>query len=61
MHKIDVVCNCGEQNEEKTTINTNGYLILYLVGDKVRTSGNISLASLAPYLLQGLASKFKPG
>ena len=38
-------------------IDTNGYLLLYLEGDRVKIVGNMSIKSLAPILLKLAAER----
>ena len=38
-------------------ITTDSYLILYLEKDKIKASGDISLKSLAPYLMKSAIEK----
>jgi len=39
-----------EQNSIEKNINTTGYLILYLEGEKVRFVGNMDIRALTPIL-----------
>ena len=43
------------------TITTNGYILLYLDGDKLRADGDIELGALAPFLIKTLAEKMSKG
>ena len=45
--KIEIIIT-GKGNQERIT--TDGYLLLFLEGDRVKTSGNIDLKALTPIL-----------
>ena len=54
---ISIVKNKGTDKQEVIDITTNGYLLLYLKGDKVKTSGDIELRALAPLLMKAAMEK----
>jgi len=39
-----------EKDSNEKSIVTNGYLVLYLEGEKVRFTGNMDMRTLAPIL-----------
>ena len=47
---ISIVKNQGTPTQEITDIRTDGYLLLYIAGEKIKTSGDIELRALAPLL-----------
>ena len=50
---ISIIKNQGSPTQEIIDIKTNGYLLLYLSGEKIKTSGDIELKALAPLLMKG--------
>lgn len=54
--RILITKNLGTPEEEEVNIVTDGYIVLYLEGDKIKSSGDIELASLAqtlsPYFMR---------
>ena len=40
------------KNQENIEVKTDGYLLFYLVGDKIKTMGDIELKSLAPIIMK---------
>ena len=56
---ISIVKNQGSPTQEIIDIRTNGYLCFYLEHDKIKTSGDIELAALAPVFMQVAMSKIR--
>jgi len=48
----------AKEGADTAAIRTSGYIVLYLVGDRIQFKGDIAIASLAPYLMKILADKF---
>ena len=49
---ISIVKNQGAPSQEVIDIKTNGFLLLYLVGDKIKSTGDIELKALAPIIMK---------
>jgi len=49
---ISIVKNEGTPTQEIIDIRTNGYLLLYLDKEKIKTSGDIELKALAPVFMK---------
>ena len=54
---ISIVKNQGTDKQEVIDLKTNGYLLLYIKGDKIKTSGDIELKALAPLLMKAVMEK----
>ena len=55
---ISIVKNQGTPMQEVIDIQTDGYILFYLKGDKVKTSGDIELKALAPVFMKLALEKF---
>jgi len=55
--KISIIKNPETDKQETIDITTNGYVLLFLKGDKVKTSGDIELKALAPLLMKVVMEK----
>ena len=49
---ISIVKNQGTPEQEIIDIRTDGYLLFYFSGEKIKTSGDIELRALAPLLMK---------
>ena len=58
MNIISITKNSGMPNEEKVTIETSGYTILYLDGEKVKFTGEVPLTAFAPLIMKAVAKRF---
>ena len=47
-----VIISVSKNNQEISRIETDGYLILYLEGDKIKSIGDIELKALAPIIMK---------
>ena len=54
---ISIVKNQGTSEQEITDIRTDGYLLFYFKGDKIKSSGDIEIRALAPLLMKIAADK----
>ena len=57
--KIVRIIDSGTDNMKEIT--TDGYILLYLDGGKLRASGEFDLGSLAPLLMRLVADKMSKG
>jgi spore maturation protein CgeB len=57
-HLITVVRNQGTESQVATDIRTDGYLIVYLEGDKFKMEGNLEIKALTPILMKIAVDKF---
>ena len=58
---ISIVKNQGTSTQEVVDIKTDGFILLYLIGDKVRSIGDIELKALAPLLMKAAVDKWARG
>ena len=49
---ISIVKNQGSPTQEIIDIKTDGFLLLYIKDDKIKTSGDIELKALAPFFMR---------
>ena len=54
---IDEPGEVGELSNENREYNSDGYILLYVKGDRVKVTGELELKSLAPLLMKALAEK----
>ena len=52
------IITIAKEGADTVSIRTNGYIVLYLVGDRIQFKGDIAIASLAPYLMKIMAERF---
>jgi len=57
-HLIFVTTNKDTPQQEEKQFPTDGYLLLYLEEDKVKSAGDIELKALAPLFLKLAVEKF---
>ena len=50
MDSITIITDKGNPKETVQLIETDGFLLLFLKGDSIKSAGNISLKSIAPIL-----------
>lgn len=59
MNIISIISGKGSPTEKQWNIETTGFLILYIEGDKIKTSGDIELKALAPLLMKLAADRWE--
>ena len=47
----------SKEGAQVSNITTSGYILLYMIGDRINFKGDIAMSSLAPYLVKILAEK----
>ena len=55
---ISINKNVGTPTQETIDVRTDGYLLFYLEGDKIKTSGDIELRALTPILAKLALERF---
>lgn len=57
-HLINIATSEGTPQQEEKSISTDGYLLLYFEGNRIKSIGDIELSALGPAILKIAVEKF---
>ena len=57
-HSVNIITNESTPQQEEKSFSTDGYLLFYLDGEKIRTDGDIEIKALGPVFLKLALEKF---
>jgi len=60
-NKKNIQISDVDTGQVEKEITTDGYLVFYLEGERLKATADFSLKSVAPFLMKTLAEKFSKG